>query len=84
MTATESYTRRMTTRTQQRTRLGKRVGSYTPPLRAFTYWAEENWQTHEPGFVVVAPSGARMTWHRLERDAQAEAARSNREWEAQS
>jgi hypothetical protein len=59
------------------TRLGKLVGSYRRPLNAWTYWPESDWQTREEGFVVVAPSGARMSWHRDERAAQDEVARRN-------
>jgi hypothetical protein len=53
----------------KRTRLGKVVGSYKPPLDGWTYWAEKNWTTREDSFVVVAPSGARFEWVRDEADA---------------
>jgi hypothetical protein len=39
---------------EKRTRLGKVVGSYNPPLDGWTYWPEKNWTTREDGFVVVA------------------------------
>ena len=54
---------------EKRTRSGKIVGSYKPPLDGWTYWAEKNWTTREDGFVVVAPSGARMEWVRDEAEA---------------
>lgn len=54
-----------------RTRLGKEVGSYKQPLDGWTYWAEKNWGTNEDGFMVVAPSGARMEWVKTEKLAQA-------------
>jgi hypothetical protein len=54
---------------EKRTMRGKVVGSYRPPLESWTYWAERDWTTGEPGFVVVAPSGARMEWVRTEADA---------------
>lgn len=56
-----------------RTRLGKVVGSYRPPLQAWTYWQEGS------VWYVVAPSGARITSHATETDARAEAAQRNRE-----
>jgi hypothetical protein len=49
---------------ERRTRSGKVVGSYHPPLDRRTYWAEKDWTTGEDGFVVVAPSGARIEWVR--------------------
>jgi hypothetical protein len=63
----------------RRTRLGKVVGSYRPPLDEWTYWAEANWTDNRSGFMVVAPSGARMTWHESENAARAEVAQRNRE-----
>ena len=62
-----------------RTRLGKEVGSYKQPLDGYTYWSENNWKTNEPGFMVVAPSGARLTWVATEDEARAEAERLNDE-----
>lgn len=54
---------------ERRTRCGKVVGFWTRPLDEYTYWAEKNWETGEDGFIVVAPSGARLTWHKDEVDA---------------
>jgi hypothetical protein len=54
---------------ERRTRSGKTVGSYKPPLDGWTYWAEKNWTTREDGFVVVAPSGARFEWVKDEAEA---------------
>lgn len=70
------------TTAQTRTRLGKVVGSVKLPLREFTYWPEKNWTTQVPGFVVVAPSGARLTWFPTEQEAQSEVNRKNKEWGA--
>ena len=64
---------------EKRTRLGKVVGSYRPPLQAWTYWAEKNWTTGEDGWVVVAPSGARFEWIPDEADALLIAETRNRE-----
>ena len=63
---------------ERRTRSGKVVGSYRPPLPYFTYWAEANWDTSEPGFMVVAPSGARMKWVKTEDEARMEVKRRQR------
>ena len=63
----------------KRTRLGKVVGSYRPPLNAWTYWAEKNWTTGEDGYVVVAPSGARFEWVPDEADALVIAETRNRD-----
>lgn len=60
-----------------RTRLGKVVGSVTRPLEGWTYWPEANWQTRAPGFIVVAPSGARWDWHETEAAAIASVAEHN-------
>jgi hypothetical protein len=54
------------------------VGSYKPPLDDYTYWAENNWDTSEPGFMVVAPSGARLSWHRTEDEARMQVKRKQR------
>lgn len=61
-----------------KTRLGKEVGSYKRPLEGYVYWPEKNWTTGESGYMVVAPSGARMTWVATEHEACAEVARRNR------
>lgn len=61
----------------KRTRLGKKVGSVRRPLEGWTYWPEKNWLTGGSGFVVVAPSGARMGWYATEQEAADEAARQN-------
>lgn len=63
---------------ERRTRSGKVVGSYRQPLPDFTYWAEANWDTSEPGFMVVAPSGARLSWHRNEDEARMQVKREQR------
>lgn len=60
----------------RRTRLGKIVGSYRPPLEAFTYWRQDG------AWTVVAPSGARIETHATEARARASAERHNREWRA--
>lgn len=65
---------------QGRTRLGKVVGSIRTDPQGFTYWAERNWTTQEDGFMVIAPSGARMSWHKSEADAQRRVVEENREW----
>lgn len=65
---------------ERRTRSGKVVGSYRQPLDGFTYWPERNWTTGENGFIVVAPSGARMRWHADEASALLDAETSNAEW----
>jgi hypothetical protein len=57
-----------------RTRLGKTVGSYRTPLDQFVYWPESN------GYMVVAPSGARMKWHETEEAAKADVTQRNRDW----
>jgi hypothetical protein len=67
------------TMTERRTRSGKVVGSYKPPLDDFTYWAENNWDDDEPGFIVVAPSGARLSWHRTEDEARMQVKRHQRD-----
>lgn len=64
----------------KRTRLGKTVGSITTDPEGFCYWPEKNWTTNEPGFVTVAPSGARMQWFANEADAILYVAEQNREW----
>ena len=64
---------------EKRTRLGKIVGSYRPPLEGWTYWSEKNWKTGEAGYVVVAPSGARFEWIRDETEALLLAETRNRE-----
>jgi hypothetical protein len=58
----------------KRTARGHIVGSYRPPLNGFAYWPEAN------GFMVVAPSGARMKWHENEDDAIRDAQQRNAEW----
>lgn len=63
-----------------RTRLGKVVGSITTDPNGFTYWAEKDWSTGEDGFVVVAPSGARMSWFPTETEAMFAATAANAEW----
>jgi hypothetical protein len=55
---------------ERRTRLDKVVGSYKRPLPSWTYWSENDWTTGEPGYVVVAPSGARIEWVASEGEAQ--------------
>lgn len=55
---------------------GKVVGSYKPPLTGFAVWPEAG------GYVVVAPSGARMTRHSDLASAQAERDRRQSEWDA--
>lgn len=62
------------------TRLGKVVGSIKTDPDGWTYWAERNWTTNEPGYITVAPSGARMRWFADEADAQAEVERQNADW----
>lgn len=62
------------------TRLGKVVGSVKTDPAGWTYWAEKNWTTNEPGFITIAPSGARMKWCRTREEAEAEVARENEEW----
>jgi hypothetical protein len=64
---------------ERRTRSGKIVGSYRPPLEGWTYWAEKDWTTGEDGYVVVAPSGARFEWVRDEAEALLLAETRNRE-----
>jgi hypothetical protein len=64
--------------TERRTRSGKVVGSYRPPLDDFTYWAEAHAETSKPGFMVVAPSGARMKWVKTEDEARMEVKRRQR------
>jgi hypothetical protein len=54
---------------ERRTRSGKIVGSYKPPLDRWVYWPEKNWTTRDDGFVVVAPSGARFEWVHDEAEA---------------
>lgn len=54
-----------------KTRLGKTVGSVKTPLSAWGYWPESG------GFVVVAPSGARMVQFATESEAIAECAKRN-------
>ena len=44
------------------------------------YWPEKNWTTGEPGFVVVAPSGARTKWYASEEEATQEVCREQRAW----
>jgi hypothetical protein len=61
--------------TERRTRSGKIVGSYKPPLDDYAYWSENNWDTDEPGFMVVAPSGARLKWVKTEDEARMEVKR---------
>ena len=39
------------------------------PLGTYAYWPERYWQTGEAGFVVIAPSGERLTWHASEASA---------------
>jgi hypothetical protein len=69
--------------TERRTRSGKVVGSYRPPLDDFTYWPERQGYSGQPhygeaGFVVVAPSGARMKWVKTEDEARMEVKRRQR------
>ena len=63
-----------------RTRLGKVVGSIKTDPAGWTYWAERKWDTGEPGYVTVAPSGARWTWYATEEEARARVNRENAEW----
>jgi hypothetical protein len=67
---------------ERRTRSGKIVGSYKPPLDDYTYWRENNWDTDEPGFMVVAPSGARLKWVKTEDEARMEVKRRQRDAQA--
>jgi len=67
---------------ERRTRSGKIVGSYRQPLEGWTYWPEKNSTTGEDGFVVVAPSGARIEWVREEAQALLLAETRNREQES--
>lgn len=64
---------------ERRTRTGKIVGSYKPPLDDYTYWAEPHAETSEPGYMVVAPPRARLTWHRTEDEARMQVKRKQRE-----
>jgi hypothetical protein len=64
---------------RKRTRLGKVVGSYKPPLDGWTVLVGEELDTREDGFVVVAPSGVRFEWVRDEADALLLAETRNRE-----
>ena len=70
-----AYWRRM----ERRTRSGNIVGSYKAPLDDYAYWSERSWDTNEPGFVVVAPSGARLKWVKTEDEARMEVKRRQRE-----
>lgn len=54
---------------------GKVVGSYKPPATDFAVWPEAG------GYVVVAPSGARMTWHADIEAAEAARAAKQQEWD---
>lgn len=64
--------------TGRRTRSAKIVGSCKSPLDDYYYWAENNWETNEPGLMVVAPSGARLSWHRTEDEPRMEVKRKQR------
>jgi hypothetical protein len=59
---------------ERRTMRGKVVGSYKPPANDFAVWPEAG------GYVVVAPSGARMTRHADLSSAVEERDRRQREW----
>jgi hypothetical protein len=65
--------------TDRRSPSGKLVGSYKPPLEDYTYWADDSRDTGEPGFMVVAPSGARLSWHKTEDEARMQVKRKQRE-----
>lgn len=59
---------------RMRTMRGKVVGSYTPPGRDFVVWPEDG------GYVVVAPSGARLSRHPDRASAEVARALKQREW----
>jgi len=60
---------------ERRTMRGKVVGSYKPPLAEFAVWPEVG------GYVVVAPSGARLTRHSDATQAETERDRRQAEWD---
>lgn len=64
----------------KRTRLGKEVGSIKTDVDGFTYWAENDWTTGAPGFMLIAPSGARIKWFADEASVKVEVAGRNAEW----
>ena len=47
------------------------------PLPEYKHRAERHWKTNEPGFQVVAPSGALLSWYPTEEEAKAEAERKS-------
>ena len=63
----------------RRARPAKVSGSVRRPLDTYVYWPERHWQTGEPGFMVVSPSGGRLFWHASEASAVAEVKRLRRE-----
>jgi hypothetical protein len=63
-----------------RTRLGKVIDSVKLADGPFYYRPEAHWQTGEAGFIVVAPSGARLNWFANEADAAADVAREQADW----
>jgi hypothetical protein len=60
------------------TRLGKVVGSITTDPDGFTYGGYR--RDGVDGFIIYAPSRARMEWFASEADAQEHVARKNAEW----
>jgi hypothetical protein len=60
---------------ERRTMRGKVVGSYKPPAREFAIWPESG------GYVVVAPSGARISRHPDPESAEAARALKQSEWD---